>query len=231
MKNKLYLLPGTQCTADVWQSVLPHLALDFDVRHIEIPNACSFDQIANQVCDLFETQKVNLLGFSLGGYIASYIACKFPQRVNKLMVLANSPCALSQDELELRNISLSILQRFGYKGMPTSRAASLLDRKEDAHIKLMLSMDKMLGPDTLMSQLEHTSDRQDLMAKLMRLSSDIRFIYSQQDALINRDWMQRLAQQDLAHISQKEIQGKSHMLILEESKMLADEINYFFTTH
>ncbi len=224
----LYLLPGTQCTSRVWQYVLPHLEANFQVRHLHIPNDCSLDDNAAQICDLLEGDKVNIIGFSLGGYIASYIACKFPHKVNKLMVIANSPCSLKQDELVVRKNTLSILQLFGYKGMPVIRAASLLERREEEHIDLMLAMDKELGSDTLMSQLEHTSIRQDLMAKLTRLSGDICFIYSQNDKLIDLDWMQRLAQQDLANISQKGIQGKSHMLILEEGEMVADEINTFF---
>lgn len=228
MKTKLYLIPGTMCTEQLWQFLLPSLSDEFELCYLKIPNKMSLDDISEHLVAQFEEDRVNLLGFSLGGYIASLVASRFPERLNKLMVLANSPCALNADELSLRKQTVSILKRFGYKGMPRVKAEALLAEKSALHIDLILEMDKALGADTLLSQLENTSSRDDLMQPLLALNCDVRFIYSQEDSLINLAWMQELKALAGHKMSQKMVAGSSHMLPLEEPIMISREINTFF---
>jgi len=228
MKTKLYLIPGTMCTEQLWQFLLPSLSDEFELCYLTIPNKMSLDDISDHLVAQFEEDRVNLLGFSLGGYIASLVASRFPERLNKLMVLANSPCALNADELSLRKQTVSILKRFGYKGMPRVKAEALLAEKSALHIDLILEMDKTLGADTLLSQLENTSSRDDLMQPLLALECDVRFIYSQKDNLINLAWMQELKALAGHKMSQKMVAGSSHMLPLEEPIMISREINTFF---
>jgi pimeloyl-ACP methyl ester carboxylesterase len=40
-----------------------------------------------------------LIGFSLGGYIATYFSMLYPERVEKLFVISNSPTSLPLDEI------------------------------------------------------------------------------------------------------------------------------------
>lgn len=228
MKTKLYLIPGTMCTEQLWQLLLPSLSDEFELCYLTIPNKMSLDEIADHLVAQFEEDRVNLLGFSLGGYIASLLACRFPDRFNKLMVLANSPCALNSEEISLRQQTLSILRRFGYKGMPRMKAEALLAERSALHTDLILDMDKALGIDTLLSQLENTSSRDDLMQPLLALGCDVRFIYSQKDNLINLAWMQELKALAGHKMSQKMVAGSSHMLPLEEPIMISREINTFF---
>ena len=228
MKTKLYLIPGTMCTQQLWQFLLPSLSDEFELCYLTIPNKMSLDDISDHLVAQFEEDRVNLLGFSLGGYIASLVASRFPERLDKLMVLANSPCALNTDELSLRKQTVSILKRFGYKGMPRMKAEALLAEKSALHIDLILEMDKTLGADTLLSQLENTSSRNDLMKPLLTLNCDVRFIYSQGDALINQAWMQKLKEQARPNVMQITVAGKSHMLTLEQPHLIATEINTFF---
>lgn len=228
MKTKLYLIPGTMCTQQLWQFLLPSLSDEFELCYLTIPNKMSLDDISDHLVAQFEEDRVNLLGFSLGGYIASLVASRFPERLNKLMVLANSPCALNADELSLRKQTVSILKRFGYKGMPRVKAEALLAEKSALHIDLILEMDKALGADTLLSQLENTSSRDDLMQPLLALDCDVRFIYSQKDNLINLAWMQEVKVLAGHKMSQKMVAGSSHMLPLEEPIMINREINTFF---
>jgi len=228
MKTKLYLIPGTMCTEQLWQFLLPSLSDEFELCYLTIPNKMNLDDISDHLVAQFEEDRVNLLGFSLGGYIASLVASRFPERLDKLMVLANSPCALNADELSLRKQTVSILKRFGYKGMPRVKAEALLAEKSALHIDLILEMDKALGADTLLSQLENTSSRDDLIQPLLALDCDVRFIYSQKDNLINLAWMQELKVLAGHKMSQKMVAGSSHMLPLEEPIMISREINTFF---
>lgn len=227
MKEKLYLIPGTMCTKAMWQYLASDLGDKYELCFLQIPNDCDLETIASRICDLFDESKVNLIGFSLGGYLASLVACRFPDRMKSLMVIANSACALSQVEMDQRQLSESMLNRFGYKGMARVKAASLLRDKAEAHIELMLKMDQELGIDTLKSQLKNTSLRVDLMPDLLTLRCPIRFIYSDEDPLINLDWMNGLVDKQAPHIRLFSFQGDSHMLPFEEVEALSIQIRDF----
>ena len=80
-KEKIYFIPGLMTDIRLWSRALPFLKDDFEIVHIPIPNSTDFDEIVDILNKEFKEEKINILGFSLGGYIASYFTCKYPQRV------------------------------------------------------------------------------------------------------------------------------------------------------
>ena len=88
MKEKIYLIPGLMTDERLWSRIIPLLKDEYELIHVPIPHTGDFDEIIDILFNLFTEDKVNLLGFSLGGYIASYFAITYPNRVNKLFMLA-----------------------------------------------------------------------------------------------------------------------------------------------
>ena len=100
---QLVLLHGWGMNSGVWQTIYPRLASYFQVNIIDLPGyglrcirepktlsaaaACIADQFSGPVA---------LLGWSLGGLIATQIACDFPETVTHLINLAASPCFIKQ---------------------------------------------------------------------------------------------------------------------------------------
>ena len=92
-KEKIYLIPGLMTDERLWSRIKPFLQNEYELVHVPIPHTEDFDEIIDILFNLFKEEKVNLLGFSLGGYIASYFAITYPNRVNRLFMVAATPGA------------------------------------------------------------------------------------------------------------------------------------------
>ena len=241
MQKKLYLIPGTMCDERLWSAVKPYLPKAIELVHLPIPAQKSFSEIASYYSALFdstlaEQEKVSLVGFSLGGYIASYFASLNPDRVDRVFVISNSPTNLPLTEVNERNEVLSFVEQHGYHGISRKRITHLLD--DESHtdsqinrfIALISAMDKQLGQQALISQYQHTSIREDLASQLNAACFPIHFYCSERDPLVNAKWFNRLNLTKQIHDvpqdkkSEKRLittPGSGQMLPLEKPQELA----------
>lgn len=225
MKEKLYLLPGTMCNAKLWDKLSVLLNEEYDLLHIPILSGLSLDGITDALDDIFQEQKVNLVGFSLGGYIAAYFSTKYPHRVNKVFIISNTPCPLSPSEMIERQETLKFINRYGYKGITRQKASTLLNKQspnEDL-IDTIMRMDMELGETALKSQLEWTTQRDDLFDILATLNINMTFFYNTQDPLINTDWLTKFAD-SYQHCILLPNEAAGHMLPLEEPSILSSHL-------
>ena len=209
------------CNEILWEKILFAANVQVEFVPLAIPIATSFPQLIEQIIVKLPDKKINLLGFSLGGYLAAYLAVTHPERIGRLMVVANSPCKLNANELSQRQQVLNLIEKFDYKGMGYKKAASMVN-DEQAHadvIDTILQMDAELGKTTLVNQLQITSSRDDLALPLAALTIPINFYFSEADSLINKPWVTMLSDKN-EHISVCCTSGKGHMLPLEKPKEL-----------
>ncbi|MBB1487333.1 alpha/beta fold hydrolase [Oceanospirillum sediminis] len=226
MRKTLHLIPGTMCTEKLWSEVLPLLQDNYQLVYLDIPQNKSFDELAGYYNDILGDKKVNLLGFSLGGYIATYFASLYPERIERLFVISNTPAALPDEELKQRSNTLNYVKKHGYKGMSRKKIASLLapENQTDDLISLISEMDQALGEHEFLSQYQHTSERADLSQALNQFSFCTYLYYSEYDKLINLNWLKQL--DNTSHLlSLICTSGSGHMLPLEKPRELADHIN------
>ncbi|MEQ9862384.1 pimeloyl-ACP methyl ester esterase BioH [Pectobacterium cacticida] len=116
-KRDLVLLHGWGLNAQVWQSLVPRLAPHFRLHRVDLPGygrsqgfgPMSLGDMAEQVLRSAPECAV-WLGWSLGGLVASQIALRAPERVQKLITVASSPCFSAQDGWP--GIKPSVLQGF-----------------------------------------------------------------------------------------------------------------------
>lgn len=234
MREKIYLIPGTMCNERLWSNLLPFLTdligNDYEFVHVKIPKDKCFSQISAFLNGYFKEEQVTIIGFSLGGYIATHFATTFPERVAKSFIIANSPCALYPAEEKQRQEIVKFVNRYGYKGMSKTRAAQLLDMKigDKTHlnhlINLIVNMDAELGEEQFKSQMQNTSMRDDLFEKLAHSQVQFVFYHSEQDLLVNSTWLIKLAQQSTNCVVIC-TSGSSHMLPLEKPKELSSHIH------
>lgn len=227
MKTKLYLIPGTLCNARLWSELHTFLQ-DYELVHLAIPEGSDPLQIIEQLASALPEQKVNLLGFSLGAYLASLLTLHHPEKVAKLMVVSNSPCSLSADELAVRQHNLQLIERYGYTGISQKKAQAMIDTRLHSPaavqqlVHIIMQMDAELGEDTIKAQLRSTSQRRDLKAELLKTKLPLCFVYSEQDSLIHLDWMQDFVSHATAVIHS--VAGSGHMLPLEQPALLCHYI-------
>lgn len=117
-KPTLVLLHGWGVNHAVWARLLtllpadqPVLALDLPGYGLasQVPTPYSLEAVARQVAAQIPADSL-LLGWSLGGLVASQIALAQPEKVRALALLASSPCFMAQDDWP--GMSAQVLQQF-----------------------------------------------------------------------------------------------------------------------
>ncbi|MDI9222216.1 pimeloyl-ACP methyl ester esterase BioH [Pantoea sp. EA-12] len=101
----LVLLHGWGLNAEVWQNIVPRLSPHFRLHLVDLPGfgrsqgfgPLTLADMAQQLLPQLPARAV-LLGWSLGGLVASQIALTQPQRVSALVSVASSPCFTARGE-------------------------------------------------------------------------------------------------------------------------------------
>lgn len=213
----------------LWSRIKPFLENDYELIHIPIPHTEDFDEIIDILDKQFSDnseEKINLLGFSLGGYIASYYAITYPNRVNRLLMVAATPGSSSEAEIERRKEKFTVIEKEGFRGLSYDKAKSLVEKKnkDDSElIKIIQDMFIDLGKERFITQLTSTFYRKDLFADLVNLDLPIWFYYSEDDRLLSPNALDRLLnnEHNMKLISRV---GTSHNIPLEEPRILSDVI-------
>ncbi|MCZ4303260.1 alpha/beta hydrolase [Zoogloeaceae bacterium G21618-S1] len=215
-------IPGTMCDARLWHRLLPHLP-GVPWVHLPIPDDPDIDRLVSALAASLPAGRVNLFGFSLGGYLAAALACRYPARVDGLFICGNSPRALPDSEIRQRQQLLVWLARGGYQGLSDHKIAQMVSnasRADQAIGQCMKDMDAGLGQAVLAQQLGATTERPDLLAAVAALPCSVWMAFGEEDGLVNRNWVRALqtrAPRTVVH----EVPGAGHMLPLEAPEVLA----------
>jgi pimeloyl-ACP methyl ester carboxylesterase len=226
MKEKIYLIPGLMTDERLWSRIKPLLENDYELIHIPIPHTEDFDECIDILFNQFKEDKINLLGFSLGGYIASYFAITYPNRVNRLFTVASTSGNSTEAEIQRRKQKFVVIEKEGFEGLSYEKAKSLLEEKnqnDEELIKIIQDMFMDLGKETFVVQLTSTFRRRDLFEDLINLDIKVWSFYSENDRLLNKDSLKKFqnTNHNINIISRK---GTSHNIPLEEPELLSINI-------
>lgn len=230
MKEKIYFIPGLMTDIRLWKRVLP-LLKDYEIVHIPIPHSTDFDKINETLLEVFslnerDDEKINILGFSLGGYIASYFSIKFPQKVKRLFMVASTPAPTSHEEIARRQLKLDAFKSSNEFGLSYEKALYLVEpqNKEDKDlVQTIVDMFMDLGKETFISQLTSSFHRVDLFEDLIKLKIPIFMFYSTEDRLLDKNSLEKL-QNEKHNIKLFSRVGTSHNIPLEVPDKLAKNI-------
>lgn len=226
MREKIYFIPGLMTDIRLWSKALPLLKDDFEIIHIPIPSSTDFDEIVDILNKELKEDKINILGFSLGGYIASYFTCKYPKRVKRLFTVAATPGTTSKVELERREKKLVDFENSSEFGLELEKAIMLLEEQNQNDLSLaqtMVDMFNDLGRDTFLTQLKSTFNRVDLFDKLKDKTIPMHMLYSSNDRLLDLEALDKLHNQK-HNIKLIKRDGTSHNIPLEFPELFASSI-------
>jgi pimeloyl-ACP methyl ester carboxylesterase len=233
MKTQIYLFPGLMTNERLWSNLIPLFDDSYELIHIPIPQRKSLDEIIDDLAKTFKGKKINLLGFSLGGYIATSFTLKYPNLVKKLFVVSSSVSSLSKEELTKREDAISFVNTYGFKGLSKKKVISLVDAENKDNESLITLIQEMyvdLGKDVFISQFSATLKRENISTIINSLDIPITFYYSKNDRLINHSSLNTLL-----NINKKikfiELSGTSHMLPLEHPLSLSKEIKKWINSN
>lgn len=232
----IFFIPGTSCDHSLWSKLWPLLnnlqgaENKYRFVHLTIKSSGSMKEIvAALVLDIQQqalNQPFHLVGFSLGGYLASAVSLKFKAQLKSLIVLANTPKSLPVSELEQRKKISSAIKRKGYKGLNRNRVVDFIDRRESANDELIHSIQRMANAFTQEEVLHHLvalSDREDLCDLLVKSQRPIYFCFGESDALVDFARMREM-QCHSQHIKVLVVASSGHFLPLEQPQDLAVNI-------
>ena len=95
----IVLLHGWGMNGDVWEGILPALSTQFRTTIVDLPgHGRSLDSPSNYTLSNLSAaladalpEHATIIGWSLGGMIATQFTLDYPQRVNKLVLVASAP--------------------------------------------------------------------------------------------------------------------------------------------
>ena len=235
-KQKIYFIPGTMCDerlwTNTWKSLAPLLTNNIEFINLAIPSLDTINEIAKHLAEQLD-ENSSLVGFSLGGYFASEIAIKFPHKVSNLLLVSNMSSALPERESKERARTIQFIKKNGYTGVPDKRINHLLDLSAHTNEEIketIRAMDKTMGVDVLLHQLNVTTLRANLLPQLVELKCPLKFCIGDTDCLVKIDRIQnQLNQTKSINKTLEIVPNTGHMLPLEQPKALAHIIAKWFT--
>ena len=199
---------------------------------LTIPKEDSFEKMIEKLDIQISKHenKINLIGFSMGGYLALKYMIANPHKINKALIIASGMNQLNDNEVQARIKALDLLKRYKEYSLSNSIIKDLLENKDNiTNINLIQDMFKDLGLETYKQQLQATLERKCLYDDLKSINVPTLFFYSNKDKLVKKDLINRLCEEKKS-FDNVVINSCSHMLTLEYEEELANIIKKFFTT-
>ena len=116
----LVLLHGWGFNANIWESIIPPLSSSFSLHLVDLPGhgSSSYHHAAinaSQLADFIAKhapEHAHYLGWSMGGSVAMSLALQHPSRVNKLILVASTPCFVNHTDWD-KGVEHEVFQNFG----------------------------------------------------------------------------------------------------------------------
>lgn len=219
----ILFVPGFMADNTLWDEVVAALGTE-DVAFAQLDRGDSIAEMASHVLDLAQPT-FDLVGFSMGGYVARAMARMAPERVKSLVLIATSARPDTPEQAERKTAAvaqLSATRRF--QGLSrTSILASLHPSRvgDEALVERVRTMGQRLGRDVFLRQasLARPADHAGLAAircpTLVIAASDDR-LRSLEEAREMRD--------GIANAELVEITGSGHMIPIEDPGAVARAI-------
>lgn len=114
----LMLIHGWGMHGGMWRGVAEQLAQHFDVYAVDLPghgasaplDTFTLDSVVGQLAAQF-TGPIAVCGWSLGGQVALRWALRYPQQVERLVMVASTPCFVRLEDWKYA-LSVEILEEF-----------------------------------------------------------------------------------------------------------------------
>lgn len=226
-------LPGTQCDERIWMPVWKLLNCA-NRSYVPLQWAESLEQMQALTQDRIDsfTGKVNLVGYSMGGYLACLVAKANPDKINALTLIGYDPNGLGKQELSNRKLLIKSIASGQKVPFNRARLEKYLskDELEQKHIvNVMQDMDKDLGASVLRAHIQATTPRENLCGALSTFRFPIHFLYSKQDQIASSSNIEKLAS-TLPTSTQTIIPNTEHMMPISQPEAVAQALGHLLAS-
>lgn len=195
-------------------------------ENLEQMLALTSDRVAQ-----YET-KVDLIGFSLGGYIASLYATEHPDHIASLTLIGYNSEGLSKSEMQQRAAAVTAIQSGAYSGMTRLRLKQFVDPSQLNNTRVtdtVLGMSNDLGGSVLRSQIQASTPRKPLTDTLANSSFPTHIIAAENDLVAPLECLKKM-HSTLTQSTLSVVKNTAHMMLLEQPEKLASIIETGLTT-
>lgn len=225
-------LPGTLCDERVWLPLWKQLA-DINRRYVPLQWATSLDDMLALTADRIEGEKVHLVGYSMGGFIATLYAIKHSQNIASLTLIGYDPAGLGQAELKRREQITS--QKPPARFNPHS--AAFIQHfihpdflQSDSVVSSLTDMASDLGMATLKAQTQATTQRPSMLNALKDAPFPVHVIGASGDNVVPETDLRRSID-CISPSSHHIIDGAGHMMLLEKPDEVAALLQKWITVN
>lgn len=216
--------PGTLCDERVWMPVWAQLDC---VQKAYVPlqwaeNVQQMMMLTEDRVDSF-CEPVHLVGFSMGGYIASQYAIENPHKVASLTLIGYCSEGLTKQELEQRQLLIKTIDNNKYKGSSITRTQQFLHRNNHSNTELVstiMTMSDDLGASVLKAHISSCTPRPSLTKQLASTSLKINIIGAETDLIAPPQQLDSMHKR-LNNSNMNLIPETGHMMMLERPTEVA----------
>lgn len=148
------LIPGFMTDERLWQDVVQDLSSLGEVFYAKITDSSDLKQLALNIIEQSPSNFV-LIGFSLGGYVARWIASLVPNKVEAMILIATSNLPDAPAQLKQKRSNARMANPHTYGGLSTTAIrSSLHSLNQDNHelITMIREMSIRLGGKVFIQQ-------------------------------------------------------------------------------
>jgi len=148
------LIPGFMLDQDLWSDIGPFLQTRAPLVHADLASADSIEEMAQHTIGMIPAGPFDVIGFSMGGYVAREIARLAPDRVRQLVLIATS--SRGDSELQARrkvDAAMAAPKTFAGVNRRSIRQSLAPQREQDEQlVNRIHAMSMRLGGDTFRRQ-------------------------------------------------------------------------------
>ncbi|UXR66080.1 alpha/beta hydrolase [Bdellovibrio bacteriovorus] len=219
-------LPGFLCDERVWADTISQLTAPGPFVSLHFKDCKDLQDMLNLLIQL-PYPRFNLIGFSMGGYVAELFATQYPERLQHLALIAVNVGPLSERERQWRLNMKEMLGKFQYRGMNEKELSRFLhpNSLSKAHVtNTIIDMSAGYTSEMYLNQMMATLDRKDLGAELAQLSCPILLVAGRDDRVVPLKQIESLHQQ-VPQAKLHIIDECGHYVPLEKPAELAQILN------
>ena len=239
----ILLLHGYLEALEVWDSLGGDLGKQYKVIAIDLPGsgwsdfggkeAITMEYMADVVADVLSkigVEKCSVIGHSMGGYAALALAKKYPQTIEKLILLQSSPYGDTPEKKEHRQREIEIIKQ-GKKellsrlnpaqGFAKENVKRCVNAIEELAEQIMITED-----DAIIATLEGMMLREDYCEFFANANFPRLMIFGDQDNHIPMERAQKMIA-DFPAAQSVIIEGSGHMSFVEQPQKTLEAITSF----
>lgn len=195
-RTPLALLPGTLCSAALWEEQIKALSDIADVRIIDTSQHDNLPALAQYIHEVMP-ERFAVAGLSFGGIVALAVWRHNPQAISHLALMNTTPASIMPEKRAAQEAQVASARAGEFNQIVTVQADAILalvDRRQDeAYLAKILAMGEAVGVEGFANQIHAQINRLDSRPLLNQIDCPTLILCGEQDAFCPPSLHQEMA--------------------------------------